>query len=57
MNPLLTMMKLRHDLLDKLLRMELACANPDDFRIQTLKRKKLALKDRIAAQSKKEVSL
>ena len=57
MNPLLPILKLRHARLERLLRTEMARAYPDAFRIQMLKRKKLALKDRIMALSRKEVTL
>ena len=57
MNPFLPILKLRHARLELLLRTEMARAYPDAFRIQMLKRKKLALKDRIMVLSKQEVSL
>lgn len=57
MNPLLPILKLRHSRLERLLRKEMACPYPDALRIQALKRKKLALKDRIVALSKKEIAL
>ena len=55
MNPLLPVLKLRHGRLERLLRKEMACPHPDALRIQMLKRKKLAIKDRIVALSKQEV--
>ena len=57
MNPFLPILKLRHARLERLLRTEMARAYPDAFRVQMLKRKKLALKDRIMVLSKQEVSL
>ena len=57
MNSLLPILKLRHARLERLLRKETACPCPDTLRIQMLKRKKLAIKDRIVALSKKEVTL
>ncbi len=56
MNPLLSILKIRHSRLERLLRKEMACPHPDALRIQTLKRKKLAIKDRIVALSQQEVT-
>ena len=57
MNPLVSVLKIRHSRLERLVRKEMARPQPDARRIQMLKRKKLALKDRIAALSKKEIAL